>query len=428
MKDEESIQTAQGSFLDTPDCVYIMEEAGESDFIIVDVNASFEKEFGITVSQCVGKRLRDFLLLDVASMVTVNLQLCLQQTSTLEGVVDMDTPFGNRTYKSTFVPLCNQAGKLNRVLAVKRRVETNEGKDESLLHVGDYSSNLLFPMKFMKRVTGFTDLSTLKTEVEQREKQVRDLAELAPYGIITLEDLQPVFANRSLLKLIGVDTFEAYIKKGILCFIHPKDRQYVRRLYYQAGSLNPLEKRQQTVTGINASGELRQLDIRFVRNEQSLNQYTQIVVFDITDVIEMERNKAQVVSLSLGINQYNENKSKLKKELEHVIAQHHLDTDAFRTVFQIMAQDPADRDEFSRFLDFFDASHPDFLIHLKASCPTLTLNEIKHCACIRMRCQTKDIARLFNIHPSSVQKARVRLKKKLGLSESQDLREWIESV
>ncbi len=428
MNSNQTVQSIQRFLSKTSDLLYTFEVIGEANFIIVEVNENFEKEFGITASQCIGKRPQDLLGNEVASLVNANLERCVQESRTLEGIVEMDTPHGKQVYQTTFVPLCNKAGSVTRILTVKRRVNVPLTNTDSLVEAGDYRSSLLFPMHTMQRVMGFSDLNTLKTEVEQREKQVRELAELAPYGIVTLEDLQPVFANRSLLKLAGVDTFEAYIKKGLLCFIHPKDRQYVRRLYYQAGSMKPLDKHQQTVTGINASGELRQLDIRFVRNEQSLNQYTQIVVFDITDVIEKEKNKAQIVSLSLGMNQCNENKAKVKKELEHVIAQHHLNPDMFRSVFQLMTLVSSDRDELSQFLDCFDAAHPDFLIHLKSQCPTLTLNEIKHCACIRMRCQTKDIARLFNIHPTSVQKARVRLKKKLGLDESQDLREWIESV
>lgn len=428
MNSNQTVQSIQRFLSGTSDLLYTFEVVGEADFIIVEVNNNFEKEFGITAEQCIGKRPQELLGSEVATLVNANLHRCVQCSRTLEGIVEMDTPHGKQAYQTTFVPLCNQTGRVTRVLTVKRRFTTPFNESDSMLEAGDYRNSLLFPIHALQRVMGFTDLNTLKNDIEQREKQVRELAELAPYGIVTLEDLQPVFANRSLLKLAGVESFEAYIKKGILCFIHPKDRQYVRRLYYQAGSLKPLEKHQQTVTGIKASGELRQLDIRIVRNEKSLNQYTQIVVFDITDVIEKERNKAQIVSLSLGMNQCNENKTKVKKELEQVIAKNHLNTDTFRSVFQLMSQAPTDRDELSQFLDCFDAAHPDFLIHLKSQCPTLTLNEIKHCACIRMRCQTKDIARLFNIHPTSVQKARVRLKKKLGLNETQDLRDWIESI
>lgn len=424
MKNTMSVQAIQRFLSETTDLLYTFEVIGDSDFILSEINQNVEKEFGITASQYKGKRPHEIMRYEVASLVNVNLARCVQMSRTTEGIVEM----GNHTYLTTFVPLCDRSGSVSRVLTVKRRISKPQIGGDALVGATENWSEFLFPMHNMQRVMGFTDLNTLKEEIKQREKQVRELAELAPYGIVTLEDLKPVYANRSMLNMAGVDTYEEYVDKGILCFIHPKDRQFVRRMYYQAGSMKPLEKRQQTVTGITADGEYRQLDIRFVRNEQSLNQYTLIVVFDITDVIEKEKNKAQIVSLTLGMNQSNENKYKAKKELEQVITRNHLNPDLFRTVFQILSQNPVHRDEVSRFLDCFDAAHPDFLTHLRSHCPNLTLNEINHCACIRMRCQTKEIARMFNIHPSSVQKARVRLKKKIGLGVSQDLREWIESI
>lgn len=428
MKIAHSNNSFYESMKDVRDLIYLFERVGETDFVIVEVNEPFEKEFGITASQCVGKRLQEFLGQEVAAMVTINLQRCVQLSRALEGIVEMATPHGMQLYQTTFIPLQDKTGRVCRVLTVKRRVNAMTTGDDPLLRVGDYTTSLIFPMPSMERVMGLTDLKTVKMELEEQEKQVRELAELAPYGILTMEHLRPVFANKSLLRLAGVDSFEAYLKKGILCFIHPNDRNYIKRLFYQPDTIRPSEKRKQTITGVNAAGELRQLDIRFVRNEMSANRYTQVVVFDITDAIEMERNKAQVVSLSLSMSQCNENRIRIKKELERLIREKNLNTADFNAVFQLLVQFPNDRDDLSRFLDCFEVAHPNFLASLKAYCPALTLNEIKHCACIRMRCQTKDIARLFNVHPSSIQKARVRLKKKLGLAPQLDLREWIESI
>ncbi|MBK8505824.1 MAG: hypothetical protein IPL46_28700 [Saprospiraceae bacterium] len=57
--------------------------------------------------------------------------------------------------------------------------------------------------------------------------------------------------------------------------------------------------------------------------------------------------------------------------------------------------------------------------------PNLTQNDLRHCAYIRMRLSTKEIAELMNVNPTSVQIARVRLKKKMGLPEEIDLRNHI---
>jgi hypothetical protein len=73
----------------------------------------------------------------------------------------------------------------------------------------------------------------------------------------------------------------------------------------------------------------------------------------------------------------------------------------------------------------FEEVHPGFFSRLKKAHPLLSPGDIKHCACIKMNFDTKEIARFFNIKAPSVQIARVRLKKKMDLPDSADLRDYI---
>lgn len=73
----------------------------------------------------------------------------------------------------------------------------------------------------------------------------------------------------------------------------------------------------------------------------------------------------------------------------------------------------------------FDHVHPNFVKRIEKKYPVLTQNDLRHCAYIRMRLSTKEIAELMNVNPTSVQIARVRLKKKMDLPESIDLRHHI---
>ena len=76
----------------------------------------------------------------------------------------------------------------------------------------------------------------------------------------------------------------------------------------------------------------------------------------------------------------------------------------------------------------FEEVHPRFFQALTQRTPGLSLTDIRHCAYIRLDLDTKEIARLLNIAPTSVQIARVRLKKKLELDRTQDLKEFIRSI
>ncbi|MCB0664673.1 MAG: hypothetical protein KDC80_02575 [Saprospiraceae bacterium] len=73
----------------------------------------------------------------------------------------------------------------------------------------------------------------------------------------------------------------------------------------------------------------------------------------------------------------------------------------------------------------FDHVHPNFVRRIEHNYPVLTQNDLRHCAYIRMRLSTKEIAELMNVNPTSVQIARVRLKKKMALPEEVDLRSHI---
>ena len=53
--------------------------------------------------------------------------------------------------------------------------------------------------------------------------------------------------------------------------------------------------------------------------------------------------------------------------------------------------------------------------------PQLTPHNLTHCSLIRMNMPTHEIAQYFNVNPTSIQRARVRLKKKLNLSQEDDL-------
>ena len=67
------------------------------------------------------------------------------------------------------------------------------------------------------------------------------------------------------------------------------------------------------------------------------------------------------------------------------------------------------------FTKHFDKVHSDFVVGLKEKHPTITGNELKLCAYLRMNLSTKEIAQLMNISVRGVEISRYRLRKKLEL-------------
>lgn len=82
-------------------------------------------------------------------------------------------------------------------------------------------------------------------------------------------------------------------------------------------------------------------------------------------------------------------------------------------------------DSWFRFNLSFDRVHPEFNKHLVEQFPELTPTELKLCAFIRLGMRNKEIASLLNQNPDSVKVSRSRLRKKLGIEQSQNLENFL---
>lgn len=82
--------------------------------------------------------------------------------------------------------------------------------------------------------------------------------------------------------------------------------------------------------------------------------------------------------------------------------------------------------DWEAFKFHFEGVHPDFYNHLKEVHPQLSQNDLKHISYIKVNLSSKEIARIMNISPKSVQMSRYRLKKKFNLGPEDDLSEYID--
>ncbi len=101
----------------------------------------------------------------------------------------------------------------------------------------------------------------------------------------------------------------------------------------------------------------------------------------------------------------------LKKDLQHISRE-----------IETNISDDAD---WEHFQFHFDRVHGDFTARLKASFTTLSPQETKLSAYLRMNLSSKEIAQLLNISVRGVEISRYRLRKKLQLDRNQNLQEFI---
>lgn len=77
------------------------------------------------------------------------------------------------------------------------------------------------------------------------------------------------------------------------------------------------------------------------------------------------------------------------------------------------------------YQDNFDLIHEQFFRRLRQTYPSLTATDLKFCALLRLNLSTKDMARFTGLTLRGVEGARYRIRKKMQLSESQNLTEFL---
>ncbi|MEA3446274.1 MAG: LuxR C-terminal-related transcriptional regulator, partial [Bacteroidota bacterium] len=84
--------------------------------------------------------------------------------------------------------------------------------------------------------------------------------------------------------------------------------------------------------------------------------------------------------------------------------------------------------DWQQFKLHFEEVHIGFFDNLKTNYPGLTQNELKLCAYLRINLSSKEIAQMLHNTSDTINKSRYRLRKKLNLSNEDDLIEFIRNV
>ena len=119
--------------------------------------------------------------------------------------------------------------------------------------------------------------------------------------------------------------------------------------------------------------------------------------------------------------------TKLKSELSQVIKESNNPhaIDELKKMTRSLNDDDNMDKEWENFTKHFDKVHSDFVVGLKEKHPTISGNELKLCAYLRMNLSTKEIAQLMNISLRGVEISRYRLRKKLQLTSETSLFDYL---
>jgi len=142
---------------------------------------------------------------------------------------------------------------------------------------------------------------------------------------------------------------------------------------------------------------------------------------------ELHLKNAELVSLTMQSLRKIETITRFEEELESAFNLGSKESlSAVEAKMQsFMKKMNASENDWDKFRFKLETTYPDFFNRLHQLNPDLTSTDIRHCAYMKIGLNTKEIGSLLNINPDSVQKSRVRLKKKLGLTTETDMKTYI---
>jgi ligand-binding sensor domain-containing protein/DNA-binding CsgD family transcriptional regulator len=164
------------------------------------------------------------------------------------------------------------------------------------------------------------------------------------------------------------------------------------------------------------------LEIKELENEQQLMKLRNEKLSQDVD----NKNKELAVS-NMTLIKKDELLSLIKEDLKKTEVEENK-VNSIKSVISNITKSINKEDSWNTFKDAFENADKDFFKKIKDAHPTLTPNDLRLCAYLRLNLSSKEIAPLLNISVRSVEIKRYRLRKKMDLFHDQGLVDYILSV
>ena len=236
----------------------------------------------------------------------------------------------------------------------------------------------------------YANLDYGKYQFKLRSKKGNTISEIVTSPIINISP--PWHLNRIAISFYAV--IIALLLIGYNSF-------YKRKLKRQRKTLEKENKRLLEIQELEAQKEIIRL-----KNEQLQK--------------DIEGKNRELAVATMSTLKRNEFLNTIKAELETIKGE----TKTKQLIKSINAR-LKNNDDWEYFKKAFDNTDQPLFSKLKEAHPSLTKNDLKLCAYLRLNLSSKEIAPLLNISVHSVEIKRYRLRKKMGLERSQGIVEYI---
>ena len=144
-------------------------------------------------------------------------------------------------------------------------------------------------------------------------------------------------------------------------------------------------------------------------------------------VVDLEFKTKELTTHALHLAKKNEVLNDLKQKAKILKA----DADAdpgYQMLIQTINFDLQDDNNWENFSKYFEQVHKGFNEKAQQQFPTITNNDLRLMALLKMNLSSKEIANILNISSDGIKKARQRLRKKMGLSSNESLEATVISI
>ncbi len=135
---------------------------------------------------------------------------------------------------------------------------------------------------------------------------------------------------------------------------------------------------------------------------------------------ELEFKRKELTSHALHLAQKNEVLEELKQKVKDIRYNNH-EPRRYNQLLQTINFNLQADNNWDNFRKYFEEVHKDFNSTVKQKFPSITANELRLMALLKLNLSSKEIANLLNISPEGIKKARYRLRKKMNINSDESL-------
>ncbi|GHE33536.1 triple tyrosine motif-containing protein [Sphingobacterium griseoflavum] len=173
--------------------------------------------------------------------------------------------------------------------------------------------------------------------------------------------------------------------------------------------------------------KLQQRQQDLLRKESEQNEKKLMELKNEQLILELDAKNRELANAATNIVYKNELLNNLHGELLRIKDRDgkKLSPDQLQKVNKLIDDARSDERDWDLFEKSFNESHENFFKKLKTDYPSLSPNDLKLCAYLRLNMSSKDMASLMNISTRGIEIRRYRLRKKFNIPTEKNLSEFL---